>query len=42
MAKKYRAYEPGQLFLMPPSPWEWLPKDHLAYFVSELVDDLMI
>ena len=40
MAKRYRAYEPDQLFLMPPSLREWLPEDHLAYFVSELVDDL--
>lgn len=40
MAKKYRLYEPDQLFLMPPSLREWLPEDHLAYFVSELVDDL--
>ena len=40
MAKKYRLYEPDQLFLMPPNPQDWLPEDHLAYFVSELVDDL--
>ena len=40
MAKKYREYEPDQLFLMPPSLREWLPEDHLVYFVSDLVDDL--
>jgi transposase len=40
MAKRYRVYEPDQLFLMPPSLQEWLPEDHLAYFVSDLVDDL--
>jgi transposase len=40
MAKKYRLYEPDQLFLMPPSLREWLSEDHLAYFVSDLVDDL--
>ena len=40
MAKQYRAYEPDQLFLMPPSLREWLAEDHLAYFVSDLVDDL--
>lgn len=40
MAKHYRVYEPDQLFLMPPSLREWLPEDHLAYFVSDLVDDL--
>jgi transposase len=40
MAKRYRLYEPEQLFLLPPSLREWLPEDHLAYFVSDLVDDL--
>ena len=40
MAKHYRAYEPDQLFLMPPSLREWLAEDHVAYFVSDLVDDL--
>src|SRR5690349_19579627 len=40
MAKQYRLYEPDQLFLMPPSLQEWLAEDHLAYFVSDLVDDL--
>jgi transposase len=40
MAKRYRVYEPDQLFLMPPSLREWLPEDHLGYFVSDLVDDL--
>ena len=37
MAKTYRPYEPTQSFLLPPSPLEWLPKDHLAYFVLDLV-----
>jgi transposase len=40
MAKQYRSYQPDQLFLMPPSLREWLGEDHLAYFVSDLVDDL--
>src|ERR687896_701639 len=40
MGKRYRSYEPDQLFLMPPSLREWLAEDHLAYFVSDLVDDL--
>ena len=40
MAKQYRLYEPDQLFLLPPSLREWLPEGHLAYFVSDLVDDL--
>lgn len=40
MAKTYRPYLPDQAFLLPPSPRDWLPEDHLAYFVSELVDQL--
>ena len=40
MAKTYRPYLPEQDFLLPPSPRDWLPEDHLAYFVSDLVDAL--
>lgn len=40
MSKTFRPYEPDQAFLMPASLREWLPKGHLAYFVSELVDQL--
>ena len=40
MAKTFRPYVPEQDFLLPPSLREWLPADHLAYFVSELVDQL--
>jgi len=40
MAKTFRAYVPEQDLLLPPSLREWLPADHLAYFVSELVDAL--
>ena len=40
MAKTYRPYLPEQDFLLPPSPRDWLPDDHLAYFVSDLVDEL--
>jgi len=29
-----------QDFLLPPSPSEWLPEDHLAYFVIEVIDRL--
>jgi len=36
--KQYRPYHPHQVFLLPPSPDEWLPEDHLAYFVSDLVE----
>jgi transposase len=40
MAKTFRDYMPEQDFLLPPSPREWLPEDHLVYFVSDLVDQL--
>ena len=40
MAKTYRPYLPEQELLLPPSLRDWLPDDHLAYFVSDLVDAL--
>jgi transposase len=40
MAKVYRPYFPEQDFLLPPSLREWLPENHLAYFVSDMVDQL--
>jgi transposase len=40
MAKTYRPYAPEQDLLLPPSLREWLPEQHLAYFVSDLIDQL--
>ena len=40
MSKRYRPYEPEQGLLWAPSLRDWLPEDHLAYFVSDLVEDL--
>ena len=40
MAKTYRCYLPEQSLLLPPDLRDWLPDGHLAYFVSELVDEL--
>ena len=37
MAKTYRSYLPEQDLLLPPSLGDWLPEDHLAYFVSDVV-----
>lgn len=42
MKKKYRRYEPNQLLLLPQDMREWLPADHLAYFISDVVDELDI
>jgi transposase len=40
MAKTYKTYLPEQDLLLPPSLREWLPENHLAYCVSDLVDEL--
>ena len=40
MAKTFRPYLPDQEFLLPPSLRDWLPEGHLAYFVSDVVDQL--
>ncbi len=40
MGKTFRPYEPDQDFLMPVSMREWLPPDHLAYFISDVADQL--
>lgn len=38
--KTYRPYQPRQAFLLPPSPLDWLPEEHLAYFLLETVSQL--
>ena len=40
MSKTYRPYQPEQDLLLPPSLRDWLPENHLAYFGSDLVDQL--
>lgn len=40
MTTTYRPYHPSQSFLLPPSPTEWLPEDHLAYFIADAIDAL--
>ncbi len=40
MAKGYRDYLPEQDLLLPPSLRDWLPENHLVYFVSDVVDQL--
>ena len=36
----YRPCEPQQEMLLPASLQDWLPKGHLAYFISDAVDAL--
>jgi transposase len=40
MAKTFRAYDPDQMLLMPPALADWVPEDHLARFVRDLVETL--
>jgi transposase len=40
MGRSYRPWNPTQPCLLPPSPREWLPEDHLACFVLETVGEL--
>ncbi|WP_456318838.1 hypothetical protein [Actinacidiphila oryziradicis] len=38
--KRFRAFDPHQVLLLPPSLDDWLPQDHLARFVADLVGDV--
>ena len=40
MSKTYLPYGPDQQLLLPAALQEWLPDDHLAYFISDVVDQL--
>ena len=40
MAYQFLRGDRDQPFLLPPDLRDWLPADHLAWFVSEVVDQL--
>ena len=40
MTKTYLPYDPDQQLLLPQALQEWLPEDHLTYFISDVVDQL--
>jgi len=40
MSKSFRAYQPEQALLLPPSLEDWLPEGHLARFLSEVIGEL--
>jgi transposase len=40
MSKTFRPFEPDQMFLLPPSLTEWLPKNHLVFFIREVLDEM--
>src|ERR1700722_2177534 len=40
MAHEYRTHNPHQMYLLPPSPADWLDENHKAYFVRDLLSSL--
>jgi transposase len=40
MAMNFLACDREQTFLMPPDPRDWLPEDHLAWFVLASVEEM--
>ena len=36
MSRKFREWQPDATFLFPPSPRDWLPEDHLVYFLLDV------
>ena len=40
MSKKFRPYDLNQKLLLPPDLRDWLPEEHLASFISDVVDTL--
>ena len=40
MHYNFKSYNPKQILLLPPSLDEWLPQNHLARFISEVVDQM--
>ncbi|HSS00116.1 MAG TPA: IS1182 family transposase [Kofleriaceae bacterium] len=42
MSKSYREWTAMQSYLLPPSPTEWLPQGHLAYFLLDVAETIDI
>jgi len=38
--KHFKPYEPDQSLLLPPNLSDWLPEDHLAFFIRDVVAEL--
>jgi len=39
--RAFRSYDRDQMLLLPPSLREWLPDDHLVYFIADLVEETL-
>jgi transposase len=40
MSKHFRPWNPEQSFLFPPAPRDWLPENHLAYFLLDVIPQM--
>lgn len=40
MSKQFRPYDPHQQYLFPPSISDWVPENHIARFIGDVVDSL--
>ena len=40
MPTTFRPYAPDQDLLLPPSLHDWLPEDHMVYFINEVIEEL--
>ena len=40
MARDFLTYNTDQQYLLPPDMREWVPEDHLIWFLSDVVDSL--
>ena len=40
MSKTFRPWNPEQTLLLPPSPVDWLPENHLVFFLLDLAAEL--
>jgi transposase len=40
MSKQFRPWNPDQSFLFPPAPRDWLPENHLVYFLLDVVPQM--
>jgi transposase len=38
MGTRFRDYQPDQQLLLPPDLRDWLPEEHLVYFISDTID----
>ena len=37
-AKRYRPWLPDQQYLLPPAPRDWLPEEHLVFFILDVLE----